>query len=359
MGRKKKIMSELSKKSLQMLKSKFKKRIEKVNHSNVTSNSHLFQEKKKVNLIQLENEVSSDEVSSDETNSLGVVNEIEIDSVGCDKFNDMKSIRNSCDYAMTEGIKNCIRENAIKFNLQRSCVTKMLKGFGNYIPNLPKDYRSLLKTPRKTRIRKIKKGLYTHFDMLNTLQLLCKTNPESNVLICDFFVDGVAFFADTRQKSFWVILGRCQGKIFPIGFYHGQKQPQCFNDLLKDLVSDLKLLRGGVLINNFPYTLKVRHFCLDTPAKAHVTQTIHANGYNSCPYCYIEGFYMNGHMIFDEVNHERRTDEEFKEQIDARHHKGKSILETELDLDMIHNFPADALFTMFIMLFTSAFSKNR
>jgi hypothetical protein len=226
----------------------------------------------------------------------------------------------------------------------------LLKGLKKVYPLLPSDYRTLLKTPRKTEIRKFGGTEYIHFSLLRTFESICKDFPQSRELEASFFVDGVAFFSDCCKKSFWVILCLFNGQIYPVGISNGSKQPTSFNELLLDLVNDIKILSNGFWVENKFFTLRVKNFCADAPAKAHIRYTSHPTAYSSCPNCYIEGFYER-RMIFDTTGHPKRTNDDFINQTDKRHHRGKSILETELKLQMIDQFPADVLHIVYLGVF--------
>lgn len=256
----------------------------------------------------------------------------------------------SNDLNTTDYIGKMIREHAIKFNLNRTSVSSLLKGLKKIYPLLPSDYRSLLKTPRKTIVKIISGGEYVHFSLINTFKLVCKNMTQNKELEVSFFVDGVAFFSDCCKKSFWVVLCRYDGKIYPVGIFNGSNQPKSFNELLIDVVNDIKELSAGFWVEDKFFTLKVKNFCADSPAKAHITYTAHTNAYRSCPYCYIDG-YFDKRMIFDTTGHQKRTNDEFINQLDSKHHRGKSILETELNLNMIDQFPGDVLHIVYLGVF--------
>lgn len=94
-------------------------------------------------------------------------------------------------------IRNSLRNVTLKHNLPRNGLNDLLKELRVVFPSLPKDYRSLLNTPRETKLRIVKPGKYVHFSILDSIKKIlhdCNYNVESIKIDC--FVDGVAFFSD-------------------------------------------------------------------------------------------------------------------------------------------------------------------
>jgi len=355
MGRKKKNIINLSKKSIQIIKSKFRVQEQEIANRNVSKDFFACQATQMIDYSMDDSEMtnSSDfpEVTascSDAIPESGNTELIVPCSLDLNRLETTLAVVN--DLNTTNYVRKLIRENAIKYNLNRTSVSSLLKGLKRVYPLLPSDYRSLLKTPRKTEIRKFAGSEYIHFSLLRTFQFLCKNFPQNRELEASFFVDGVAFFSDCCKKSFWVILCLFEDEIYPVGISNGSKQPTSFNEFLLDLVNDIKILSDGFWVENNFFTLKVKNFCADAPAKAHITYTAHPTAYSSCPYCYIEGFF-DRRMIFDTTGHPKRTNDDFINQRDKRHHRGKSLLETELNLNMIDQFPADVLHIVYLGVF--------
>jgi len=354
MGRKKKNLINLSKKSIQIIKSKLRVQEREIENRRKASNFFVSQAFRAIDSTSDCPEVIDscdliETVSYSDTNSQSEnINLIIQHNPELSSFESILTVVNDSD--TTEYVKTIIRENAIKYNLNRTSVSSLLKGLKKVYPLLPSDYRSLLKTPRKTVTRDISGAEYVHFSLLRTFQFICKNLSENRELEVSFFVDGVAFFSDCCKKSFWVILCRYDGQIYPVGITNGSKQPKSFNELLLDLVNEIKVLSDGFWVENNFFTLKVQNFCADSPAKAHITYTAHPTAYSSCPYCYIEG-YFDRRMIFDTTGHPKRTNDDFINQKDERHHRGKSILETELNLHMIDQFPPDVLHIVYLGVF--------
>jgi hypothetical protein len=122
------------------------------------------------------------------------------------------------------------------------------------------------------------------------------------------------------------------------------KKCATFLELLLEFVQEVNHINlHGIQLNSRNFHIQINNFCLDSPAKASVCCIVHPTGYNSCLYCKIVGIYFKNRVTFTETNVESRTDDDFKNKFDFKHHKGVSILETELNLKMVTQFPPDYL----------------
>lgn len=269
-----------------------------------------------------------------------------------DKFNDIKDvIKVNDDPRVNCYVSKVLQKAAVEYNFPRIGISQVLKKLNPFFPLIPNDYRTLLGTPRKTELRVVDPGRYLH---LGIAESICTTLKDSllslehlkDTLTLDFFVDGVAIFQVSTEKSFWVILSRLVqlDKIFPVGIYNGKTQPASFNDLLSEFVEEVKAIKlNGINLNGRYFQIQIRNFCLDSPAKASVCCIVHPTGYKSCLYCKVNGRYFNNRVVFTDTNQARRTDNDFKIRTDPQHHKGDPILEKELDLKMVSQFPPDYL----------------
>jgi hypothetical protein len=370
MGRNRKKLLELTKKGFKSKISKLKieKRLVKC-HTLTDDNYGKIIENNRIELdvtgetqsvIESHHQISSGERFGERENESEIRNETEKSfecqiaktTIFADEFSKVKNdIKVNHDPLVNSYISKVIQKATVEYNFPRTGVSQVLKKLNPFFPSLPNDYRQLLGTPRKTELLTVKPGKYLHLGIAENICKLFRDSPSNfqqleDTLTLDFFVDGVAIFQISKEKSFWVILSRVVqfDKIFPVGIYNGKSQPSSFNDLLAEFVKEIKvIIVNGLKINNRVYKVEIRNFCLDSPAKASVCHIVHPTGYKSCLYCKIEGKYFNNRVTFNEINQQRRTDEEFKSKIDAQHHKGSSILETELDLKMVSQFPPDYL----------------
>lgn len=146
-------------------------------------------------------------------------------------------------------------------------------------------------------------------------------------LIIDVFIDGVQFLKGNRQKSFYVILGRTQGHIFPISVCNGTNQPEDFNDLITIALKRIRKLNSEKLsVNNVIYQVFLGCFPLDSIARAQITFTQFPTGRHSCDHFYILGERINGRTCFIHTDSPLRLDSEFRARTDPEHHRGMSII---------------------------------
>lgn len=325
MGRHKKNIINLKKKSLQVKKSILSVQSKKLNKNRV---------RESVALNSFSNQVASN--NNLEYLDLHLINKSPVvEKVQDDLIQNIRNkIRINDDPVANTYLKKILQRISLKYNWSRESLSDLLKELKIFFPLLPSDYRSLLHTPRSTEIRKVGDGEYMNIGILVNIQRIITENYVKSSISIDIFVDGVAFYSDALKKSFWVILGRLDKAIFPIGVYNGFRQPSDFNELLLDCVNEAKMLEtNGVQYKNTTLKFNIKNFCLDSPAKASVCFITHPTGYCSCSYCFIKGWHDGSRIIFDESDCQKRTDEDFRLRLDMNHHKRNSLIESELNVD--------------------------
>lgn len=245
---------------------------------------------------------------------------------------------------------------SVEYNINKSAVNKLLLILNehqfsqNVDKDLPKDSRTLLKTPRYTVVDQVLPGEYYHFGLENGIKNLIESNKEVklNEAIILINVDGLPI-SDSSRSEFWPILGiitSLKGSDpFVIGIYHGCRKPADSNLFLESLVKEaICLIENGMeaygSVNRIP--VKISGFVCDTPARSFICQTKGHSGYYGCNKCLTKGEYI-GRTCFPEVNCALRTDENFRNRYQNEHHIGDipSILETIPQLKMVDGFPLD------------------
>ena len=248
---------------------------------------------------------------------------------------------------LQEEFANIVREYP---HVPKSFINAILTALKKH-PSLsafPKDYRTLLKTPRSCSFREVKPGLYFHFGLANGLIWTLKGNDLKCVLSRGYVevlisTDGLPL-AKSSGSCFWPILASIWGgtdpKPFIIGLYHAKEKPDCSTEFLRDFVEEaIELEMGGFELENRIVKLKVTAIICDAPARAFICKIVNHTGKFSCPKCTVEGEWF-GRTVFLEINCQSRTDESFRAKRDCEHHKGTSTLE-RLRIDMIASFPID------------------
>uniref|UniRef100_A0A6B0VGQ9 Uncharacterized protein n=1 Tax=Ixodes ricinus TaxID=34613 RepID=A0A6B0VGQ9_IXORI len=249
------------------------------------------------------------------------------------------------------GFQDSLREWAIDHGIKRRPLTallKLLRSRGG-LSDLPNDGRTLLQTPRRPHeqfpIRTVEPGKYCHFGLAAGLQhALCHVEKLPAVLSLTFNIDGLPLSKSSKMQL-WPIQCLVGGiddvAPFLVGAFAGHSKPMSSNDFLVTFVEELQaLLSQGVTVNGSLVQVKVRSIICDAPARAFITMTKGHGGYSGCPKCTVEGSYLNGRVVFLDMNCPLRTDLSFRQQHDAEHHKGESIL-LNLPINSVHDLPLD------------------
>lgn len=246
---------------------------------------------------------------------------------------------------------------ALSFKVPQNALSDLLKILKE-VPDLsylPSDARTLLVSPRELKFKHITPGQYYHFGLKTALIYMIQVTNMSLALqqqkvieIC-VNVDGIPL-TKSSGSQFYPIL--CNLFIDPnivglIGIYHGYEKPRNANEFLHDFVTEaIDLIHSGLNFNNIVYSVVIKAFICDIPAKTFITFTTGHMGYNSCSKCYIKGKYFNNRICFPSSKNEpghliERTDYEFRIKSDPKHHTGTSVLETIPNFNMVKGVVLD------------------
>ncbi|XP_074099562.1 uncharacterized protein LOC141527800 [Cotesia typhae] len=212
---------------------------------------------------------------------------------------------------------------------------------------LPKDSRSLLKSPRnKIKVKKIAPGEYIHLGLEVMLQSLLTRVPSESIpyeLIIDFSTDGAELNNEIQlwPIQFRVVNLECN-KPELAGIYKGDSKPTSFSDFFSDFVTEINSIisKGGIEYNNKKIKVKLRCFIADAPARAYVLNHYGHNSEYPCSKCYVKGSAYMGSKRFPGINYKSRTDQEYRLLSDVDHNKGKSALH-DLPIDLVSQVSFD------------------
>lgn len=165
---------------------------------------------------------------------------------------------------------------AISHKLTLASVTDLLKILRSHdMMELPKDARTLLKTPSVTEITEMGGGKFWYNGI--------RSNLESALLNCDiqqqrtikllFNIDGMSPF-NSSLYQFWPILFIIEDmhQLQPMvaAVYYGESKPP-LQLYLKQFVHELnEILRDGLIINRQKVTVGVKCFVCDTQARSYI-----------------------------------------------------------------------------------------
>jgi len=145
-------------------------------------------------------------------------------------------------------IARFIHDWATKHNITRIALNELLAYLQQFHKSLPKDSRTLLKTPTDYDIRTIQGGLYHHFGLQSALTKIlnsCKATvnlTQNAVVSLQLNIDGLPIFKNSATH-FWPILCRVISPIvtepFVVGLFCGERKPKDISEYLLDLVSEL------------------------------------------------------------------------------------------------------------------------
>lgn len=246
-----------------------------------------------------------------------------------------------------------LSEWALKHNINHRALSDLLgilkENFDN--TTLPKDPRTVLKTPRNTGslIDEIKPGFYFHFGLENSLKNLLNrskiTNTINNILDICINIDGLPLSKSSGSQLWPIMVNIFQNKnlVEICGVYQGNKKPENANLFLEKFVNEtINLTSTGFTYNNKKYIINIKAFICDVPAKAFVKCTRGHSGYMSCSKCNTEGLFKGNRICFPVTEgYQLRTDGTFRSKEQDSHHTGTSVLEQIPGLDMIRCFPLD------------------
>jgi hypothetical protein len=218
---------------------------------------------------------------------------------------------------------------ANEFGISHVAVDKLLKLLSTLpgVPQLPKTARTLLVTPRSTMVVPMGEGKFAFFGLDEARHLIATQASESKPEL-QINIDGLPIHK-SNKREFWPILGAVNDSSpFVIAVFFGEGKPP-LGEFLSKLVSELKTIEETVHIK----------FICDAPARAFIKGVKGHSGYSSCDKCNAHGVHV-GHVVFDELPGQPRTDESFRAREDEDHHVGDTPL-TELGIDMVMDFPYD------------------
>lgn len=265
----------------------------------------------------------------------------------------MDFTNNSCGPSLISQLS----EWALNYNITHVAINELLKILKPKHPELPSDARTLMHTPRSIILKDVEPGKYYHFGLeycvKNLLQnlLLKQKKPsietsiiESKLIEILINIDGLPI-STSSSSQFYPILCSIYDTddVGVIGIFHGNEKPKDSNTFLNDFVHEaIQLITNNFVYEGFHYSIKIKGFICDTPAKSFIKYIKGHSGYASCTKCHTEGTFLNNSVSFPQVkNLKLRLDSDFRNRLQEDHHTGNSIIENIPGVDMIKSFPLD------------------
>lgn len=236
---------------------------------------------------------------------------------------------------------------AVSYNCSRECINELLCLLRNSgLSELPKDSRTLLRTPRTVQTTTKCGGTFWYVGIENGInKAFSFLSLDTDAIKLVVNIDGLPL-SKSSSSQLWPILGSINNSnhVFPIAIFHAYAKPNSLADYLSEFIVEAKtLLQDGVRIENKLYQFNLQAIICDAPARSFLKCIIGHTGYHSCERCKIKGQYLQNRIVFNDFGaDERRTDQEFRSlSYQHSHQKNEISPLTELNLDMIKHFPLD------------------
>lgn len=251
-------------------------------------------------------------------------------SIGCDN---------------NSSLENKLRHLISKYHVSHNFINELLIVLRSEGLKLPKDVRTLLKTPRAHEIVNIHPGSYIHigieFLIRPILEAYYNQLHDISLIKLSLNIDGLPL-TKSSKSSFWPILIsfvdilELSQKCLPVGIYHGQyKKPTSIFEFLNPFINEMQFIKAnGIKIKNKVFRFDISLVVCDSPAKAFILNVKQHNAYHSCNSCIEEGTFLNNRISYSGINSQLRTNESFRSKKDEDYHKGISPLEMFPDLNI-------------------------
>ena len=159
-----------------------------------------------------------------------------------------------------------------------------------YHPEIPKDVRTLLGTPRTCISKPLHNGTYVHLGLERGILDEVQRQPTTLIeeIRLQLHIDGMNLFNGSGQ-CLWPILARiCYpfvGQPFVVGVFCGYSKPEPVEQFLEDCIQELKDMLASGIRTPIPGKLlkvEVAHVICDAPARAYVRRVKGHNGHYAC-----------------------------------------------------------------------------
>jgi len=248
---------------------------------------------------------------------------------------------------ITEKLRLLIVKHKVSHNFCNGLL-QLLKSEGL---NVPKDIRTLMKTPKLHNIVDISGSSYIHLGLRNMLlPILIKNNAhiyiKSKVIEIGINIDGLPVSKSSRSQLWPILISILNFKelkenVIPISIFHGFQKPLSIEEFLNPFIIDLlEVLDNGLSVNGLIFNANISNISCDSPAKAFLLNVKGHNAYFGCTLCIEERSYMKHRMTSPGLDAPLRTDESFRSKRDEDYHKGNSPL-VQLPINIINTVVLD------------------
>jgi len=265
------------------------------------------------------------------------------------------------------GIKDKLAKWMLHYKVSHNCGNSLLELLRSEGMEVPKDIRTLMKTPKHHEIMYVSNGSYIHFGLENMLLPILKLHNANihlndNILKIGINIDGLPISKSSKSQLWPVLISilnfrEIGNKVIPVGIFHRYQKPESLEQYLNPFIDDiLEVIEDGLNVNGSLIKLEISNIMCDSPAKAFILGVKSHNAYFGCTSCIEEGSYLKillilifnffnkNLIVFPGIDSPLRTDESFRNKSNEEFHKYDSpllrlpinIIDT-VCLDYIHN----------------------
>lgn len=258
---------------------------------------------------------------------------------------------------MNSEMKSKLQKWVNSYNITQNATTALLKILRPRLTSLPKDSRSLMKTPRTTKLIPLKNGSLHYFGLEETLLTKLKYGISENVekILIQINIDGLPLFKSTSTELY-PILARCialkDNSPFTVALFCGTGKPDPIEIFLQDFITEVNDLKTRkIMYQNKLYDFDIHFFICDAPARAYLRQTVGHNAKHGCEKCRIVGSYSNHRINYAQerfVAFNKKLDSDFTQNhLIHDYIKGKSPL-LNMNINLVTQFPLDPMHLLFL-----------
>ncbi|XP_065669023.1 uncharacterized protein LOC100201683 isoform X2 [Hydra vulgaris] len=213
---------------------------------------------------------------------------------------------------------------------------------------LPKDVRTLLKTPSNIPLKNKCGGDYIYYGLeTNILKHLSKF-PKLAKIELVVNVDGIPLFKSTSVALWPILCSFSSIQPFAVAIFCGKSKPSSEESFMFDFVTELtNLLQNGIKTQYKHYLVSLKSFCCDAPARQFLKSIISHNGYDSCERCIIHGARINHRQIFLGSGYTLRNDTEFNLHGYKEHQKTLCTL-AKYNIPCVTSFVLDIMHLVYL-----------
>lgn len=234
--------------------------------------------------------------------------------------------QNGNDINSATSFKEELAEWVSEAKVTRRDCGKLLTLLRNHGCDLPKDRRTLLKTPRSVATEDRCGGKYVYFGMKKALhEVVLHTPNTTDHLSVKVNVDGIPLYK-SASTQFWPLLITVNSSTpLLVALWIGSSKPKSLEEFMEQFIEEAIVLQTeGIRINDQMYSLSIDAFICDAPARSFLKNVIAHNGLHACERCTAVGKSVNSRTTFNKretFSAEGRTDQNFNNLVYIHTHQ--------------------------------------